>query len=250
MSQENKLKFKSLFGIVPEEFPDTLIISPFFSLKSFKSELENAENFKGMVFKGVVGAYKDKKIAFVNTGMGHTLVGDCVLAQQITNVSKIIFLGAVGAVNGLNVGDCVLVQKAFFDTEYYEKLGVFGQNKNEIKCFIPDPELVDKIDALAKEQKKEIKKIDVMSVHSFWNEDEVLVNKLKDASIHAVELECAIFYALSSLNQIKSLALCFVSDHVVRRPYWSDFSPAEQAGMRESREFMVKASLEMAYNIL
>ncbi|MFH2137575.1 MAG: hypothetical protein ABII88_03590 [Candidatus Omnitrophota bacterium] len=246
MQEQDKLKFKGLFGIAPEEAGEAMIISPFFNMRFFKQQFKKHNAFKGMVFKGINGIYKNKKITYVNTGMGYTLVGDCVLAQEITNVKKIIFLGAVGSVDGLEVGDCVIVQKAFFEKEYYKKFGICGKEDSLESGFFPDEFLVNNCEMLAREQKIAIKKVDVMSVHSFWEENAGLAHRLRQKNIQAVELECAGFYALAALSKIKALALCFVSDHIMNRPYWSDFSLSEKSKMLESTQSLVNLALECA----
>ncbi len=246
MNKDDRLKFKKLFGLGDELLGNALIISPFLSPKFFKAEVKAEQSFKGLIYTGARGIYENKKVTFINTGIGHTLVGDCVLAQDPEKISTIIFLGAVGALNGLKIADCVFVKQAFFDTQYYEKFGMKWEDNPGAYSFGADDRLVDLCAELLKKEKAEIRQIDVVSLNSIWEEDESKVLALKKKNIQAVDLECAIFYAAAKSKKIKALGLCFVSDLLLSKPYWSNLSAPEQEKLKKSIKFLVKTALALS----
>lgn len=243
MKDQDKLKFKALFGIDQALIPESIIISPFFSIKSAASFLKEKHNFKGMFFSGVRGLYKGKEIIYIKTGVGATLVHDCIAAIPQHLSAKIIFLGAVGAVNGLNIGDCVLVNKAFLAQEYFAGMNISLMQQSTCG-YEPDVLLAKQCKALAQKQNVNLKKVDVMSLHSLWAEDEKLIAQLQEKNIDAVELECAVFYGTSKLKQKNSLALCVVSDHLEKKPFWSEFAISEQSCLKKSMQDLMQLALD------
>ena len=244
MKNQDALKFKALFGVGQELVPESIIVSPFFSIKLFSALLKDKQSFKGMMFSGVRGLYKNKEIMFIKTGVGATLVHDCVLALSEAKVSKIIFLGAVGAVSELDVGDCVLIKKAFFDKEYCSSLRISLIESNE-NSYGPDVSLVDLCEKISQKNNFKLKPADIMSLHSIWNENDELVLNLKDKRIDAVELECSIFYGITKFLKQSSLALCFVSDHLINSPFWSEKSLSNQSSIKKNMQDLSRLALDL-----
>ena len=242
MKLEEK-KFKKLFGAYPNEFADVLIISPFFNVKLFSQALKEKVFFKGMLFKGVSGLYKDKKITFVNTGMGQTFVVDCVLAQDSRKIKKIIFLGAVGAIQDLEIADNVVIKEAVFDTEYHKKFGI--NFKDDLKTFKPDLDLYEYSMFLAEKNNYNLKQANVISIHTFWDQGIQRARNLADQGMQSVDLECALFYAATGKKKIRSIAFCFVSDNIISCPFWGDFSPKLRSDMKNRVSDLVVLALEL-----
>lgn len=249
MNEIEAMRFSKLFGIKYEEVGDFLVISPFFSVKLFSAQLQNIHFFKGMVFHGLNGIYKKKKITFIYTGMGQSLVADCVMAQDRQRVKIIVFLGAVGAVSDLKIGDNVIIEKAFFDTGYYKEFGI-NLGESSIKEFLPDNELVQRCLTLAKDQDLGFQKANVSSIHTFLNQGNEIAKSLSQLGVQSVDLECALFYAAAIKRQIKAIALCFVSDNILNKPFWSDFSLQDRLKIRNQMPKLVKFSLEFSREIL
>jgi purine-nucleoside phosphorylase len=240
-------KFKRFFGVSRAELGETLIISPFFSTRLFTAYLKQAVSFKGMLYHGVSGMYENKKVSFVNTGMGQTLTADCVLAQDWEKNRAIIFLGAVGALAGFEIADNVLVQQAFFDTTYYEQFGIRCRRDNP-EGFCPDSDLVDHCRKAAAEHKYDFKPVEVISVHTLWDQGEWKIDRFHQLGMQAIDLECALFYAAAAKKKIKALALCYVSDLLLKKPFWGDYSLQERLAMREALAKLVKIALRLAAN--
>ncbi len=244
MSKIKDKKFNKLFGIGYDQLGDVLVISPFFKPKLFFNRLENPKHFKGMLFYGLTGMFKNKRVSFICTGMGQSLVADCVLAQDPKIIKTIIFLGAVGAIRDLAIADNVIIEKAIFDTSYYKQFNI-EINENSKKEFFPAAELVEKTLMLAKEKNFSIKKANTISIHTFINQSIEIGKELSQAGIQSVDLECALFYAAAELKQINAIAFCFVSDNILEQPFWEDFSLQEKAKMRNQMAELVNFSLEL-----
>lgn len=243
MTESERKKFKKLFGIAPECMGQALIISPFFNTKLLQAKLKNSEFFKGLVYKGVQGNYQGTQITFINTGIGQSLTVDCLLAQDSEKIKKIIFLGAVGAVRDLNFADMVLIDKAFYDANYYQKFG-FNFNQKQIKNFSPGEKLIDLCFKVAQTQKYKLKKASLISVHTLWDQNDEMIQRIYDDNIQCLDLECALFYATAALKKIEAVALCYVSDLINAKPYWSDFSPRDCRLVKKNIANLVNIALE------
>ncbi len=243
-TRDQDKRFRFLFGIEPKSLSEFLIISPFFSSRLFSFKLKNRKNFKGRLFRGLNGEYKGQPVSFINTGIGQSLVSDCVLALRDFDIGKkIIFLGACGAIDDLEIGAGVLIENAQIDPEYFNNFVC----RNTSLSFEPDFSADKKLaSAAGKISGDKIIPIKLMSINSLWDQDNrEKFRKMKQDKFQAVDLETAFFYALCS-GAPAALSLCYVSDHLFRQPYWSDFSLGQKAEMRRSAEMLVETSLELS----
>ena len=244
--EENK--FKKMFGISRDEIGEVLLISPFFHAKIIAPELKKHKFFKGLVFHGLSGVYKNEKVTFVNTGMGQSLVVDCILAQDPEKIKAVIFLGALGAVKDLEIADGVVVKEAVFDTQYHKKFGInFKEEDN--RSFYPDASLLKNSLDTAIEKGYSLKQANVMSIHTFWDQAKPRAEELAQNGVQSVDLECAFFYAATRKQNIKAIALCFVSDNILSRPFWSEFTKGERSAMRKKASEIVRLGLALGLKL-
>ncbi len=249
MKNTEEKKFKKLFGISRDDLGEVLLISPFFHAKLVGDMLKQKEFFKGIIFHGLNGFFKDKKITFVNTGMGQTLVADCILAQNPARIKAVIFLGAVGAVKDLDIADIVVVKEAVFDTEYYGKFGLIFKEGN-LKKFYPDAQLLEYSLNAADKKNNQLKQANVISIHTFWDQTEPRAEQLAKNGMQSVDLECALFYAAARKKKLRSIAFCFVSDNIVSRPFWGEFSAEERLVMKNKASEVVRLGLELGRKLI
>ena len=249
MKNSEEKKFKKIFGISRNDLGKVLLISPFFHTKLLASELKQKIFFKGMIFHGLNGFYKNKKVTFINTGMGQTLVVDCILAQAPEKIKAVIFLGAVGAVKDLEIADIVVIKEAVFDTQYHRKFGI-NFKKEAQKLFYPDAQLLKYSLDTAGEKNYHLKQVNVISIHTFWDQAEQRVKQLARNGVQSVDLECALFYAAAREKKIKSIAFCFVSDNIVSRPFWGNFSAKERLNMKKKAAEIVHLGLELGRKLM
>ena len=242
MSKIEVKKFNKLFGISDDKLGDTLVISPFFKPKLFFSRLKNPEYFKGILFYGVTGIFNNKRVSFICTGMGQSLVADCVLAQDSKKIKKIFFLGAVGAIRDLEIADNVIIEKAIFDSTYYRQFNI-KLSESSKKEFFPSVKLVKEALSMAKEKNFIIKKINTISIHTFINQGIEIGKELFQAGMQSVDLECALFYAAAEIRQINAIAFCFVSDDILKQPFWGNFSLQEKSMIKNQMIELVDFTL-------
>lgn len=245
MNQLEKKKFKKIFGVDSESIGQTLIISPFFHAKLFRAKLKKCEFFKGLIYHGVRGDYQGRQITFVNTGIGEALVADCVLAQDERKTKQIIFLGAAGALQNLRIGDCVYIDKAFYDTDYFKKFG-FGFTQKNMISFKPDKSLIEIFLGTKHWRENDIKQASIISLHTLWDQNSELINRIIQLNIDCIDLECALFYAAAARKKIKAVAFCYISDLIPSKPYWGDFLTPEICRIKQSISRLVCLALETA----
>ncbi|RKY36094.1 MAG: hypothetical protein DRP78_04480 [Candidatus Omnitrophota bacterium] len=241
--EEDTLKFRKLFGIDPRELNGRIIISPFFKADFFKPYLKNRVSFKGLLYHGIKGVYQQKTVIYINAGIGHILVRDCILAQNSEQVQKIIFLGTAGAVSNFKIGDCVLVKKAFFD---FPGLIPYFKNKSEDNYCCANTSLLKDCDNFLRRKNVVLDKIDLISLNSLWQQTPAMALNFKQRNIAAVDLECAVFYGAAKQKNIKALAFCYISDLFLTKPYWTCFSKQEKTQMKKSREFLIAIALGLS----
>jgi len=241
-------KFERFFGIPVDKCGQVLIISPFFGAKLFSAQLNRACDFKGMLFHGVSGMYEEKKVTFINTGMGQTFTADCVLAQNAQKIKAIIFLGAVGALQDLNISQGVLIQEAFFDSDFFSELGLLSRQDQALR-FGPDPELSIISRRIASEQKYELEPARVISINTLWQQEPESARPFINRGMQAVDLECAFLYAAAARKKIKTAALCYVSDHLIEKPFWTDFPPTERSSLQNAMKKLAEIALKITARI-
>lgn len=249
MNDMEEKKFKKIFGISRDDVGEVLLISPFFHVKLLASELKQKTFFKGMIYHGLNGFYQNKKMTFVNTGMGQTLVADCVLAQRPEKIKAVIFLGAVGTVKDLDIADIVVISEALFDTQYHSQFGI-NFKEGEQNKFYPDMQLLQCGLRIAGEKKYNLKQANVISIHSLWDQPEQRAKELAKNGVQSVDLECALFYAAAREKKIRSIAFCFVSDNIVSRPFWGKFSMEERLKMKNKASEAVSLGLELGLKLM
>jgi len=246
MSDQDNLKFEKIFGQKRKDIAETLIISPFFSAKLFSGKLTNASRFKGMLYHGLSATVHGKKITYINTGIGQSMIADCVLAQSNKQIKKIIFLGAAGAISDFKINDCILVERVFFDTEYFNNFGLSFNAAASRKNFGADAQLSTQCLKHAVRKKFKLHPARMISLQSLWQQDEKLLQRLRKQKIQTVDLESALFYATASAKKISAIALCYVSDQPNVKPYWRELTSAQRSMRKICVSHLIDLALELA----
>ncbi|MBI4846092.1 MAG: hypothetical protein HY810_06455 [Candidatus Omnitrophica bacterium] len=249
MKNNDSAKFKKLFGIERGKIGQTLIISPFFNAKLFSGYIKKHKYFQGMLYKGVQGVFENREITFVNTGIGASLVVDSVLAQEQNRTKKIIFLGAVGALTGLDVGENVFVEEASIDEKYFNSINS-GIENTGLKLFKADAVLIREVKNAAEKLRIKIRGINVTALDSLWQQDKKTQDRLEQNGAQAVDLECAFFYSAAKTKGIQAISLCFVSDHIRHKQYWNEVSPLERCQIKKSIRDLIELSLKLGDGFL
>ena len=140
--------FNYLFGTDPGDIPENIILTPYFSSKHFKPYTEIISSFKGKLYSGFFCRKNSGSFAVIKCGLGAGLAGDCVLALQNTEASKIVFIGSAGGLSGARIGDIVIPGAAVNGegfSVYYETGSDFARICREGTCVMPSSFLRQRI---------------------------------------------------------------------------------------------------------
>ncbi len=220
-----------------EDFGQTVLMpgDPLRSQYIAQRFLEDAKlvnNVRGV--QGYTGYYKGKKVSVMASGMGMPAIG--IYAHELFNfydIQTIIRVGSAGAlVKDINVGDIVLGSQSFYHSTFIQEY--IGENIPAL----PDKELLQKAEQIAKEMNLRYKVAPLFSSDVFYgtrgNDEFVAMGAV------AVEMESAALYAVAEKAKKKALTICTISDSLVTGEALS----AEER--QTSFEDMMKLSLELA----
>lgn len=184
---------------------------------------------------GYTGFYKKRKISVMSHGIGMPSAS-LYVKELITeyNVKKIIRIGTCGAVkDDIKLRDIVISMGACTDSKINRI-----KFKNHDFCAIADFDMICKTVKVAKKMNLHTYVGNFFTTDLFYNDDKEMLNVLKKYNILGVDMETSGIYSVASEFGVKALAICTVSDHIVKK---------ERLSSKE-REFsfndMIKISLE------
>lgn len=167
-------------------------------------------NVRGML--GFTGTYKGQRISVMGHGMG--IPSMCIYSYELFNfydVKTIIRVGSIGAFHpDLHVGDLIIAQGACTDSNYaaqYELPGTFAP--------IADFGLLRQAVDAAEKMGYAYKVGNVLSSDIFYAENQYTERWLK-MGVLGVEMEVAGLYMNAARAGARALAICTVSDHLLR----------------------------------
>jgi len=168
-------------------------------------------NVRGML--GFTGTYKGRKISVMGHGMG---IPSCSIYTtelfKDFGVKKIIRIGSCGAVrDDVNVKDVVIGIGASTDSNVNRtRFGGFDF------AAIADFEMAQDAVQAAKNLGIDVKTGNLFSADLFYNPDFEFFNTMKKYNIVGVEMEAAGIYGVAAEFGGRALALCTVSDHILK----------------------------------
>lgn len=210
-----------LLGTSPENLGQKVIVTPFGRIEELTSMLQNPKPFKGIIYKGVTGTYNNKKTSIIVTGIGSTLVGDCILSLDSPDIKEVYFIGTAGGLGDLKIGD-LLISELAIDGKNFCKYTEHQKNYSTFlgKEYYGSENLINKLP---------YKTGKVFSIGSLYGESDQFLKYLETLNINAVELEIASFYAACSAMKFDNLALAVISDLPLSKPFWkidkNEFKP-------------------------
>jgi purine-nucleoside phosphorylase len=103
--------FKAFFNLKPNQIKETVIISPIVYPKQFERIIgEKGKHYKSILSYLVANF---KHITFIKTPMTQAAVSDAVILLEKTPCKRVVFIGAIGALQkGYKIGDIVVSKKA------------------------------------------------------------------------------------------------------------------------------------------
>ncbi len=167
-------------------------------------------NVRGML--GFTGTYKGERISVQGTGMG--MPSATIYAHELINsydVKTLIRVGTCGAISkDVHVRDLVLGQGAVTSSSMIAK---------NFQSFhftpIANFDLLKTAYEVAQEMGTTIHVGNLLSEDSFYKDDMTETLALADLGVMGVEMEAAALYYLGAKFNVKTLAICTVSDHII-----------------------------------
>lgn len=206
-----------------------------FIAENFLDDAILINNVRGI--QGYTGFYKGKKVSVMASGMGMPSIS--IYSYELFNffdVENIIRVGSAGAIaDNVNIGDLIIGMGASTNSNYMQNFN-FPGSFSPIASYPLMKEAINQCNnANAKYHVGNIFSTDV-----FYAEDENVNNKFAQMGILAVEMEAAALYANAARYGKNALAICTVSDHIIKKEGLS--AEERQTGFSE----MIKIALETA----
>ena len=190
-------------------------------------------NVRGML--GYTGTYRGKRVSIMGHGMGIPSIG--IYTYELFNfygVETIVRVGSAGAYDeDLNLGDLVIAMGACTDSNYGAQFGLPG-------TFAPiaDFGLLRAAVNTCEEKGLRYKVGNILSSDTFYSDNPQTERWMK-MGVLAVEMEASALYMNAARAGKKALAICTISDHVIR----GEVTTAEERQTRFTQMMEVALSL-------
>ncbi len=203
------------FGLSENILYDALIVAPTYSPQKVLtgSDCRITKTGGQMYCAGYFVEKDNLKIAWINVGTGSCNLIDYLLLFGNYHFSKLIFIGAVGALTDqFAVGDLCTPACSIAGTLANTYL------KESLKAYVPFEKIypaesyVEKIIGLAAANGCQLKKASVFCTDSITMEYSHL-EEIKSFGADLIEMETAAFYAIADMMEVPSIALLIVSDN-------------------------------------
>jgi purine-nucleoside phosphorylase len=200
----------------PSDFAKTVLMpgDPLRSKFVAETFLENAKlvnNVRGV--QGYTGTYKGVPITVMASGMGMPSIG--IYSYELYNcfgVENIIRIGSAGAINEkVNLRDVIIGMGACTNSCYQDQYNLNGK-------FAPiaDFELLSHAVNAAKELGVNYHVGNILSSDIFYHADPNFNDGWSKMGVLGIEMEAAALYMNAAAFGKRALAICTVSDHILR----------------------------------
>ena len=176
--------------------------------------LENARlvnNVRGI--QGYTGTYKGKPVSVMASGMGMPSIG--IYSYELFNffgVENIIRIGSAGGLaENIQLRDVIIGMGACTNSSYQEQYGL-GGNFAPIASY----ELLEKAVEEAKKIGVRYQVGNLLSSDVFYNANPNFNDGWYKMGVLGVEMEAAALYMNAAAAGKRALAICTVSDHIIR----------------------------------
>lgn len=227
----------------PEDFAKTVLLpgDPLRSKRIAESYLDDAvliNNVRGV--QGYTGKYKGVPVTVMASGMGMPSMG--IYSYELYNefgVENIIRIGSAGGIaDDVKLRDIVIAMGCSTNSKFADQYNLPG-------CMAPiaDFSLIETVISVCRDKGSRFHAGNVLTSDVFYNDDVEFNAKWKKMGILAVEMEAAALYYTAARFGKKALAICTVSDHVMR----GESLPAIER--QESFSEMMEIALETVVRI-
>ncbi|NLS14644.1 purine-nucleoside phosphorylase [Vibrio sp. SM6] len=198
------------------DFADTILMPGDPQRAKYIAEnfLENAvevTNVRGML--GFTGYYRGKRLSVMGHGMGAPSAS--IYVQELIthyDVKNFIRIGSCGAIHDdVQLMDLIIAMGASTDS----KINRIRLRDHDLAP-LANYDMLHTAVTLAKEKQLSVKVGNVFSSDLFYRPDEDFYPLLAQYGIYGVEMEVSAFYSLAAQFGVKALAICTVTDHILR----------------------------------
>ncbi|MCI8306440.1 MAG: purine-nucleoside phosphorylase [Lachnospiraceae bacterium] len=200
----------------PDDFAKTVLMpgDPLRSKLIAETFLEDAKlvnNVRGV--QGYTGVYKGTKVSVMASGMG--MPSMAIYSYELFNifgVDNIIRIGSAGGISDkLNLRDIIVAMSCSTDSNYINQFdlpGIYAPTASyELACTA-----VDKCKQIGAKYHVG----NILTSDTFYNDKNDRNMKWDRMGVLAVEMETAALYCNAARAGKRALAICTVSDHVMR----------------------------------
>ena len=200
----------------PDDIANTVLMpgDPLRSEFVAKNFLENAKLFNNVRgIQGYTGTYEGVRVSVMASGMGMPSIG--IYSYELYNffgVDNIMRIGSAGALRPeVNIRDIIIGMGACTDSAYAKQYGLSG-------TFAPicDYKLLCAATDIAKEKGYRYHVGNLLSSDVFYNANPKFNDGWYKMGVLGVEMEAAALYMNAAAAGKNALAICTVSDHIMR----------------------------------
>ncbi len=200
----------------PGDFAETILMPgdpqrAKYIAENFLQDAVQVTDVRGML--GFTGFYKGKKLSVMGHGMGAPSAS--IYIHELINhygVKNLIRIGSCGAIHDdVQLMDLVIAMGASTDS----KMNRTRLRDHDFAALANFDMLRTAID-LAKEKQLSTKVGNVFSSDMFYRPDEDFYPLLAKYGVYGVEMEVSALYSLAAEFGVRALAICTVTDHIIR----------------------------------
>lgn len=224
-------------------FADTIIMSgdPLRAkliAETFLDDAQEVTNIRGIL--GFTGSYKSKPISVMGHGMGGPSASIYFYELMTTyGVKNFIRVGSCGAISeDVQLKDLVVAQGASTDS----KINRIRFRDHDLAA-LADFSLLQTCYEVIKARPVNYKVGNVFSSDLFYRPDEDYYQTMQRYGILGVEMEVNALYSLAAEQKCRALALCTVTDHIVRHEHLS--ADERRTGLNEMVEIALETALRL-----
>ena len=182
-----------------------------FVAETFLEDARLVNNVRGI--QGYTGTYQGKPVSVMASGMGMPSIG--IYSYELYNffdIDNIIRIGSAGGLaDNIHLRDIVIGMAASTDSNFQSQY-TLGGNFAPIASY----ELLRKAVDAAEELGVTYHVGNLLSTDVFYNSNPEYNVKWKNMGILGVEMEAAALYMNAAAAGKRALAICTVSDHILR----------------------------------
>ncbi len=244
---DTKKLFKLFYGCSPEVIREKVILTPVFSLDLFRKECTGVMDFKGKLYSGFNGEYKNTALTVIKCGIGSAVAGDAVQLLDLAGVKELLFLGTCGGLCDCEIGDIVIAESAFNG----EGFSSYYDNSFDMIKFLADGSEIGAAPLLNERLLKYYGEVypkglrpgRIFTVGSILAETDERLALLQKKGFKSIEMELSAVYQASANIGIDAGGILLVSDTPLETSFVSEIGHDLKKKDRNSRDGIVSSSL-------